>query len=138
MGYNIHLRFPAGISTQPVVCNLTRKFDLDFNISKAQISSGREGYLILEILGQKDVVEQAKKYLEEQGILVSDVAQRIFRDENICVECGFCTTICPTNALYMDKEHHLQFDTTKCVVCTRCVKVCPINAMKADIESVNE
>lgn len=138
MGYNIHLRFPAGISTQPVVCNLTRKFDLDFNISKAQISSGREGYLILEILGQKDIVEQAKKYLEEQGILVSDVAQRIFRDENTCVECGFCTTICPTNALYMDKEHHLQFDTTKCVVCTRCIQVCPINAMKADIESVNE
>ncbi len=138
MGYNIHLRFPANISTQPVVCNLTRKFDLDFNISKAQISSGREGYLILEILGSKEKVDEAKHYLEEQGIIVSDVAQRIFRDEKSCVECGACTAICPTAALHMDKERHLAFDVDKCVVCTRCIKICPVHAMKADIGSVNE
>ena len=50
MGTNIHLRFPAGISTEPVVCNLTRLFDLDFNITTAQISERREGFLILELL----------------------------------------------------------------------------------------
>ncbi len=138
MGYNIHLRFPANISTQPVVCNLTRKFDLDFNISKAQISSGREGYLILEILGSKEQLEQAKKYLEEQEIIVSEVAQRIYRDEKSCVECGACTAICPTAALHMDKERHLAFDVEKCVVCTRCVKICPVRAIKSDIGSVNE
>ena len=58
MGYNIYLRFSEKISTEPIVCNLTRKFDIDFNISKAQISSGREGYLILELLCSK---EKAKK-----------------------------------------------------------------------------
>lgn len=138
MGYNIHLRFPAGISTQPVVCNLTRKFDLDFNISKAQISSGREGYLILEILGNKEQLDEAKKYLEQQGVLVSDVAQRITRNEKSCVECGECTAICPTAALYMDKERRLAFDVEKCVVCMRCIKICPVHAIKADIETVNE
>ncbi len=51
MGTNIHLRFPSGISTEPVVCNLTRLFDLDFNITTAQISERREGFLILELLG---------------------------------------------------------------------------------------
>lgn len=81
MGYNIHLRFPENISTEPIVCNLTRKFDLDFNISKAQISSGREGYLILELLCSREQANQAKKYLEEQGIHVSDLAQSIIRDE---------------------------------------------------------
>jgi Formate hydrogenlyase subunit 6/NADH:ubiquinone oxidoreductase 23 kD subunit (chain I) len=138
MGYNIHLRFPENISTEPIVCNLTRKFDLDFNISKAQISSGREGYLILELLCSKEQANQAKKYLEEQGIHVSDLAQSIIRDEKICIECGACTAICPTAALYMDKNRHLAFDVDKCVVCTRCIKLCPVNAIKADIGSVNE
>lgn len=54
MGTNIHLRFPAGISTEPVVCNLTRLFDLDFNITTAQISERREGFLILELLGSPE------------------------------------------------------------------------------------
>ena len=138
MGYNIHLRFPENTSTEPIVCNLTRKFDLDFNISKAQISSGREGYLILELLCSKEQANQAKKYLEEQGIHVSDLAQSIIRDEKICIECGACTAICPTAALYMDKNRHLAFDVDKCVVCTRCIKLCPVNAIKADIGSVNE
>ena len=138
MGYNIHLRFPENISTEPIVCNLTRKFDLDFNISKAQISSGREGYLILELLCSKEQANQAKKYLEEQGIHVSDLAQSIIRDEKICIECGACTAICPTAALYMDKNRHFAFVFDQFVVCTRCIKLFPVNAIKADIGSVNE
>lgn len=138
MGYTIHLRFPENISTKPIVCNLTRKFDLDFNISKAQISSNREGYLILELLCSKEQANQAKKYLEEQGIHVSDLAQSIIRDEKICIECGACTAICPTAALFMDKNRHLAFDADKCVVCTRCIKLCPVNAIKADIGPVNK
>ncbi|MDE5681951.1 MAG: 4Fe-4S binding protein [Mailhella sp.] len=138
MGYTIHLRFPENISTKPIVCNLTRKFDLDFNISKAQISSNREGYLILELLCSKEQANQAKKYLEEQGIHVSDLAQSIIRDEKICIECGACTAICPTAALFMNKNRQLAFDADKCVVCTRCIKLCPVNAIKADIGPVNK
>ena len=33
---NVHLTFPPTISGAPLVCNLTRLFDLDFNISTAQ------------------------------------------------------------------------------------------------------
>ena len=29
---NVHLTFPPAISGAPLVCNLTRLFDLDFNI----------------------------------------------------------------------------------------------------------
>jgi ferredoxin len=138
MGYNIYLRFSEKISTEPIVCNLTRKFDIDFNISKAQISSGREGYLILELLCSKEQAKKAKQFLKEQGVQVSDLAKSITRDEKLCVECGACTAICPTAALYMDEERHLAFDVDKCVVCTRCINLCPVKAIKADIGSVNE
>ena len=42
---NVHLTFPPTISGAPLVCNLTRLFDLDFNISTAQITPRQEGFL---------------------------------------------------------------------------------------------
>ncbi len=136
MGVNIHLRFPSGISTEPVVCHLTRIFDLDFNITKAQISSRRDGYMILELLGSPQKIAEASAYLEQKGIIVSPAAQRIKRDEVKCVECGLCTAICPNSALYMNEAKNLVFNTDKCIVCGRCVKVCPVKAMEADIETI--
>lgn len=41
---NVHLTFPPAISGAPLVCNLTRLFDLDFNISTAQITPRQEGF----------------------------------------------------------------------------------------------
>ena len=137
MGVNIHLRFPAGISTEPVVCHLTRIFDLDFNITKAQISSRKDGYMVLELLGSKEKIAEASAYLEQKGIIVSPAAQRIKRDEIKCVECGLCTAICPTSALHMNEARNLVFDTERCIVCGRCIKVCPVHAMEADIESID-
>ena len=134
MGTNIHLRFPIGITTEPVVCNITRLFDLDFNITKAEISSKSTGYMILELLGSKEKIQQATKYLQERGIVVSQVAQRIKRDEEKCVDCGVCTAICPTHALYMGVDNKLVFDTAKCTICTRCTKTCPVRAMLIDSE----
>lgn len=136
MGVNIHLKFHAGISTAPIVCHLTRFFDLDFNISKARISSRKDGFMVLELLGSQEKIDKALLFLEEQGVLVTPAAQRVTRDEVLCVECGLCTAICPTQALHMNNERRLVFDTSKCIVCGRCIKMCPSKAMKADIESI--
>lgn len=135
MSTNIHLRFPAGISTEPVVCNLVRLFDLDFNITTAQISARREGFLILELLGSAEKRRQAVEYLRGRGVEVTPVAQRIRRDEALCVECGVCTAICPTSALSMNRERRLSFDTEKCTVCTLCTRVCPVHALQVDSDA---
>ncbi len=134
MGINIHLKFPTGISNSPIVCNLTRNFDLDFNIIKAQISTRNDGFMVLELLGSSPKINDAINYLKNQGVTVTPTAQRVNRDEEKCVECGLCTALCPTQSLFMDNDRHLGFDTTKCIVCGRCIKVCPVKAMEADIE----
>ncbi len=134
MGVNIHLKFPAGISNSPVVCNMTRLFDLDFNITKAQISIKNDGFMVLELLGSTAKINEAISYLESQGVSVTPAAQRIKKNDEVCVECGMCTAICPPHALYMDEARHLVFDSQKCVVCGRCIKICPVRAIEADIE----
>lgn len=43
---------------------------------------------------------------------------------NICQNCGFCVTKCPTDALsIVDKK--VLWDASKCVGCDTCIHVCP-------------
>ena len=99
---NVHLTFPPTISGAPLVCNLTRLFDLDFNISTAQITPRQEGFLTLELSGSRDACDKGIGYLREKGVLVSPVAQRIWHNEDKCMQCGMCTALCPSSALTVD------------------------------------
>ncbi|MGX7948427.1 NIL domain-containing protein [Oleidesulfovibrio alaskensis] len=133
---NIHLTFPPQVSKEPVVCNLTRLFDLTFNILKAQIPPRKEGYLTLELVGSQENCGKAIAYLKEHEIAVSPVDQRISRDEDSCMHCGMCTAICPVDALHMDwVARTVTFDTERCTACGLCTKVCPVRAMHVEVEN---
>ena len=132
---NVHLTFPPSMSGTPVVCNLTRLFDLDFSISTAQISPRQEGFMTLELLGPQDACVRAVAYLRERGIQVSPVAQRIWHDEDRCMQYGECTALCPSSALSINREtRRLDFNKEKCTVCTRCIRICPVGALHLDAQ----
>lgn len=42
------LKFPKDITDQPIICNLVKQFDIDFNILKADILLQQEGILVLQ------------------------------------------------------------------------------------------
>jgi ferredoxin len=133
---NIHLIFPPDISGNPLVCNLTRLYDLTFNILKTQITPRKEGYMTLELIGTEENYHKGITYLKENQIKVSAVAQRISRDEESCMHCGMCTAICPTSSLHNDREARVVlFDKERCTACGMCVRVCPVNAMNVEVEN---
>ena len=77
---NVHLTFPPAISGAPLVCNLTRLFDLDFNISTAQITP-----------------------LCPSSALTVDIKTRLLAfDKEKCTVCARCIRICPVGAMQMD------------------------------------
>ena len=120
---NVHLTFPPTISGAPLV----------FNISTAQITPRQEGFLTLELSGSRDACDKGIGYLREKGVLVSPVAQRIWHNEDKCMQCGMCTALCPSSALTVDiKTRLLAFDKEKCTVCARCIRICPVGAMQMD------
>ena len=132
---NVHLTFPPAMSGTPVVCNLTRLFDLDFSISTAQISPRQEGFMTLELLGSRDACAKGIAYLREKGIQVSPAAQRIWHDEERCMQCGECTALCPSSALSVNRvTRRLDFDKEKCTVCARCIRICPVGALQVDAQ----
>lgn len=120
---NVHLTFPPTISGAPLVCNLTRLFDLDFNISTAQITPRQEGFLTLELSGSRDACDKGIGYLREKGVLVSPVAQRIWHNEDKCMQCGMCTALCPSSALTVDIKRAFLHSTRKSVQYARAASV---------------
>ncbi|NDY42374.1 4Fe-4S dicluster domain-containing protein [Dissulfurirhabdus thermomarina] len=133
------LRFPREITDQPLVCNLSRDYDLCFNILKATVLPGQDGLMVIEISGHKKNVSQGLKYLRSRGVNVKSVAQQIRRRTETCIQCGACTGICPTHALFLDPATmEVGFDPKRCSGCELCVSVCPVRAMeiRLDKESV--
>ncbi|AMK11870.1 MAG: NIL domain-containing protein [Pseudodesulfovibrio sp.] len=131
----VYLSFPPEVSGRPVVCNLLRKFDLSFNILKADISPRHEGTMTLEMYGREDDFRKGIGYLKENGIRITPVAHKIFRNEESCIHCGVCTAMCPTDALTLNMDDRtIVFDVDKCSACGMCTRVCPVKCMTLDME----
>ncbi len=125
------LNFPPEVAQQALVCKLTKKYDLLFNILSAKISNQKYGFMVLELLSSsKSGFNKGVKYLKKKGVSVSFPEHQIFKDEEICTHCGACTAVCPTEALHIIRpEMEVIFDKDKCSVCELCILTCPSRAM---------
>ncbi len=123
------LRFNAGIAEQPVVYHLIKDYNLQFNILKANVNPQKEGFLVLEISG--DRCQEGLDFLRQLGVLVKPLESEVVRNDEKCIMCGACTGICPTGALYLQRpKMEVCFDPDKCIVCKLCVRICPLKAME--------
>ena len=133
------LRFPRETSDQPIICKLVKQYDVDFNILKATILPHDVGLMVLELTGHKNNLKEARDYLKSFGVSIESVSTIIRRDDDKCFQCGACTGICPSSALYLQRpDMEVIFDTDKCTGCGLCVPVCPVRAMEVSLnQSVN-
>ncbi len=128
------LKFPKEVIDQPIISNLVKKYDLEFNILKATILLQQEGVMVLEFLGHKANVKKGIAYLNEMGVTVKSMAGNIRRDDEKCYQCGACTGVCPTGALSLHRpDMAVLFDEEKCTACGLCVSVCPARAMEVSL-----
>lgn len=128
------LKFPKEVIDQPIISNLVKKYDLEFNILKATILLQQEGVMVLEFIGHKANVKKGIAYLNEMGVSVKSMAGNIRRDDEKCYQCGACTGVCPTGALSLHRpDMTVLFDEEKCTACGLCVSVCPARAMEVSL-----
>jgi len=128
------LRFPKEVIDQPIIYNLVKRFDIEFNILKATILLQQEGVMVIEFQAHKANLQKGIEYLKEMGVKVRSMAGTIHRDEEKCYQCGACTGICPTGALSIKRpEMAVVFDAGKCTACGLCVGVCPARAMEVSL-----
>lgn len=125
------LHFPSRELEKPVVCHLTKYFDLTFNILKATILPRKEGIMVLELSGPRKNFKSGIQFLESQGVIVKNASSEVTRDKAKCIHCGACTAVCPTGALFIKRpEMQVMFEKNKCSVCELCLRGCMTRAMK--------
>lgn len=132
----LFLKFSPEIVEKPIVYRLVKDYNLIFNILKATITPGKEGIMILELIGERDSLERGLQYLKEEGVEVQPLGQQVMKNENLCIHCGACTAVCPTGALSVDREtFKVLYDPEKCTACAFCVSACITKAMEIHIQS---
>ncbi len=68
----LSLIFPQNLIKEPVIHEMTKKFDVVFNLRRAKITENI-GEIVLELDGQDDVVSKAVAWLKARGLKVDSV-----------------------------------------------------------------
>jgi L-aspartate semialdehyde sulfurtransferase ferredoxin len=77
MSVRVRLVFPEDLVRKPILAKLTRHFDVEPNIRRAQVEEN-SGWIICELEGATDSVDQAIEWLGAEGVRVeplSDVVE---------------------------------------------------------------
>lgn len=130
MKKRVTLTFPRRYVQMPVTYRLAKDFNVAANIIRAQVAPNQIGKLVVELSGDIDALDAAIEWMRTQDINVSFASREISIDEDLCVHCGLCTGVCPTEALTLDPETAmLVFTRSRCIVCEQCVPTCPTSAI---------
>ncbi len=130
----IVLHFPHKLIDKPIAYNLVKDYDLVFNILQAKITPNEKGLMVLELSGSDKGYAQGIKFLQQQGIKVETLSKDVRRNDKRCTQCGACVGVCPTGALYVNRENmEVIFDIEKCIACELCVPACPPRAMEVKL-----
>jgi len=131
------LRFSKSIYNQPIVCKLASDYGLTYNILKAFILPRQEGRMVIELIGEEENCQKGIQYLRRCGVQVDPIERGIRRDKKICVHCGVCTGLCPTQALSLEHPTmRVEFDPALCIACGWCIKGCPTKAMQLKVDEI--
>ncbi len=120
------LRFDSRTVKQPVLSRATLKTGALINILRASVGA-RRGEILIEVEDEK--AKEVEKVFEEHGVEVIELVEAIAKDEEKCVHCGACISICPTEALKFNGEKKVTIEVEKCIHCGACVRVCPTEAL---------
>ncbi len=134
MKKRVTLNFPKTAIGMPITYRLAKDFNVAANIIRAQVAPNQMGKLVVELQGDIDQIDAAIEWMRIRDIKVFSASGEIAIDRDLCVDCGLCTGVCPTQALIMNPEtFRLDFRRSRCIVCEQCIPTCPVVAISTNI-----
>ena len=121
------LKFSPDITNKSIISDTIKSYDIDFNILRANITP-KGGKLLVEISGNQ--VEESIEYMESQGISVDPIKKVVRKEEEKCVDCGACVSLCPVKAISVSDDWEILVDDQLCIGCAFCTSSCPMKAIK--------
>ncbi|MFX0141453.1 MAG: 4Fe-4S binding protein, partial [Candidatus Hodarchaeota archaeon] len=87
------------------IINEILRYDITFNILKfSTVSSGVN--ILLDV--PEDKVKRIAESLRKNNVIVNKKGRVIINDDK-CIDCGACISICPTEALFLNEYVRLEF-----------------------------
>ena len=130
MKRRLTLHFPREAVHQPITYRLAVDFDIAAKILRAQIAPNQSGTMVVELSGDIDELDAAETWMERQGLELNRQPGEIVIDPDHCVDCGICSSVCPSGALHFEAElQRLRFRSQQCLVCEQCIPSCPLGAI---------
>lgn len=134
MKKRVTLTFPKRSVHMPITYRLAKDFNVAANIIRAQVAPNQIGTLVVELSGDIDQLDAALDWMHSQNIGISLASREILIDDDVCVHCGLCTGVCPTEALSLDPQSfRLNFTRSRCIVCEQCIPTCPVQAISTNL-----
>ncbi len=120
------LHVAPGIVRQPLIASVILETSALVNIERASIDAVT-GEIVLEV--SPDKCKEVKEAFEKRGVKVVQLEIPVIRDEDECVHCGACISVCPTGTFRFE-DWRVVADSGKCIQCGACVSGCPQRALK--------
>lgn len=121
------LKFSPSLANKAMISDLIKKYDVDFNILRADITP-KGGKMLIEISGKE--AQEGVDYLEHQGLQIIPIKKVVKKDVEMCIDCGACVSLCPVKAICVEEDWTIEVDNQLCIGCGFCTTSCPTSAIK--------
>ncbi|MGC8816333.1 MAG: 4Fe-4S binding protein [Candidatus Hadarchaeum sp.] len=129
MARKILLNYSVEKVKEPILSEVIRETGLALNILYAEFGA-KGGEILISVEAPDPDVERAVELFRKKGLEVKEIKRAIRLDRESCIDCGACLSLCPSGALYQDKDNTVLLDEDKCVYCELCVPACPVRALE--------
>lgn len=120
------LHVAPGIVREPLIASVILETSALVNIERASIDAV-SGEIVLDVSSEK--CKDVKDAFEQRGVDVVLLEIPVIKDDNQCVHCGACVSICPTGTFRFD-DWKVIADSGRCIQCGACVAACPHRALR--------
>lgn len=127
------LKFDSKTIKRPIISSATLETKALINILRANVGA-RRGEIVVEVEDSK--AKEVEEVFKRFGVEVIELKEAVVKDDERCVHCGLCISICPVEVFRFDENWRVVADVDKCIHCGVCTRVCPCGALSLPLHSI--
>ncbi len=121
------LRFNPEIIKKPIISETVLETGVLLDIERARVE-GPQGEIVVNV--PDDNCREVVNLLRHKKVEVTRLDVPITKDEEGCVHCGACVSVCPVGAIAFEYDWRVRMDEKVCVQCGNCVNACPVRVIR--------